>query len=136
MKRSIYSLLISICIGLIKVSAQFPEVQHYGAPAAYPAAAKAVRAQGEVTISVEVNELGNVVEAKTINGHPLLRMISELAARKWKFQPAPGLHFMVIRIIYRPEPDSPREDPGLEILGPYRVRFTGDYTRIMSTVSN
>lgn len=135
MKRFVYSLLTSTCIGLIRVSAQFPEVQHYEAPAGYPAAARAVRAQGEVMVSVEVNELGNVIAAKAINGHPLLRMASELTLLKWQFQPVPGLHFMVIRINYRPEPDSPREKPGLDILGPYSVRFTGEYSRIMYTVS-
>jgi len=131
MKRFIYSILISICIGLITVSAQFPEVRHYEAPAGYPAAAKAVRAQGDVTIGVEVNELGNVIEAKAISGHPLLRMTSELAVLKWKFQPIPGLHFMIIRFTYRPEPYSHREKPGFDILGPYRVRFTGEYSEIM-----
>lgn len=38
----------------------------------YPQAAKAVRASGKVEVQVLINELGNVVSAEAISGHPLL----------------------------------------------------------------
>jgi TonB family protein len=53
----------------------------------YPAAAKAVRASGVVSIQVLIDEEGNVVSANAVSGHPLLRAASEKAAREAKFYP-------------------------------------------------
>ena len=52
----------------------------------YPPAAKAVRARGKVLVLVLVDEKGNVIKAKAIDGHPLLRAASEVATRTWKYQ--------------------------------------------------
>lgn len=54
---------------------------------AYPAAAKAVRASGDVSVQISVDETGKVVSATAISGHPLLRVASEQAARKAEFEP-------------------------------------------------
>ncbi len=54
---------------------------------AYPAAARQVKAAGRVSVSVTVDERGNVVSAKAISGHPLLRRSAETAARRSKFRP-------------------------------------------------
>lgn len=53
----------------------------------YPAIAKAARAQGAVTVQVEVNEQGQVVSANAVSGHPLLRASAVSAARQAKFAP-------------------------------------------------
>jgi periplasmic protein TonB len=53
----------------------------------YPAAAKAVRASGQVNVQVLIDEDGNVVSANAVSGHPLLRAASEQAARSAKFSP-------------------------------------------------
>jgi len=53
----------------------------------YTAAAKSVRATGAVNVQVMIDETGNVVSAKAIDGHPLLRMEAEKAARNAKFSP-------------------------------------------------
>lgn len=53
----------------------------------YPAAAKAVRASGEVKVQVTIDENGNVVSANAVSGHPLLRSAAESAARSSKFSP-------------------------------------------------
>ena len=53
----------------------------------YPPAAKAVRASGTVNIEVTIDEKGNVILAKAISGHPLLRRSSEQAAMDAKFTP-------------------------------------------------
>ena len=53
----------------------------------FPAAAKAVRAKGKVTIAIVISKTGKVISAKAISGHPLLRKVSEAAARKAKFSP-------------------------------------------------
>lgn len=53
----------------------------------YPAAAKAVRAEGAVNVQVLIDENGNVVSATAVSGHPLLRAVSVNAARQSKFTP-------------------------------------------------
>jgi len=53
----------------------------------YPSIAKQINASGEVLVSVIINELGRVIDAKAIKGHPVLRAAAEEAARKWVFKP-------------------------------------------------
>ena len=53
----------------------------------YPPAARAVRASGQVTVQVLIAEDGNMYSAEAINGHPLLRRSSEIAACNSKFLP-------------------------------------------------
>ena len=54
---------------------------------AYPAAARAVRAAGSVTVRVLISESGSVISANAISGHPLLRAAAESAARGARFSP-------------------------------------------------
>lgn len=54
---------------------------------AYPAIARVARASGTVVVQVLVDEKGNVVSARAVSGHPLLRPASEGAARGAKFTP-------------------------------------------------
>lgn len=53
----------------------------------YPAPAKAVGASGTVQVQVLIDESGNVVSAKAVNGHPLLRDAAERAAKSARFTP-------------------------------------------------
>ncbi len=53
----------------------------------YSQAAKAVGARGSVSVSVLIDEKGNVVEAKAVLGHLLLRPSSIKAALESKFEP-------------------------------------------------
>ncbi|MFT3744756.1 MAG: energy transducer TonB [Pyrinomonadaceae bacterium] len=53
----------------------------------YPAAARAVGAEGAVNIQVVIDEEGSVISASAVSGHPLLRSASETAARSAKFAP-------------------------------------------------
>lgn len=54
---------------------------------AYPAAARAVRANGAVNVQVLIDESGNVISASAVSGHPLLRQVAEQAALQSKFMP-------------------------------------------------
>jgi len=54
---------------------------------AYPAAAKAVRASGSVSVQVLIDENGSVVSASAVSGHPLLRAAAVGAARGARFSP-------------------------------------------------
>lgn len=53
----------------------------------YPPAAIAVRASGDVSVQVTIDEKGNVISASAISGHALLKQVSEQAARNAKFSP-------------------------------------------------
>lgn len=53
----------------------------------YPAAARAVRASGSVSVQVTINESGSVVAASAVSGHPLLQQAAVAAARQAKFAP-------------------------------------------------
>jgi TonB family protein len=54
---------------------------------AYPAAAKAVRAGGPVSVQVLIDENGSVISASAVSGHPLLRAAAASAARGARFSP-------------------------------------------------
>ncbi|HMS39605.1 MAG TPA: energy transducer TonB [Pyrinomonadaceae bacterium] len=54
----------------------------------YPRRARKAKITGEVTVQVLVNEQGDVVSAKVLSGHRLLRKAAENAAYKAKFTPA------------------------------------------------
>ena len=53
----------------------------------YSAAARAVNAQGRVTVQITVDEDGNVISARAVDGHPLLRPAAVEAAWKARFDP-------------------------------------------------
>lgn len=53
----------------------------------YPAIAKSARASGAIAVEIVVDERGNVVSARALSGHPLLRDAAVTAARSWKFKP-------------------------------------------------
>jgi TonB family protein len=54
---------------------------------AYPQIARQMRAVGQVTVQVLLDEEGNVTSAKATSGNLLLRLPSEAAARQSKFNP-------------------------------------------------
>lgn len=59
----------------------------YLAKPAYSAAARAVRASGQVKVQVTIDEDGKVIAANIISGHPLLQSAALSAAKSSKFTP-------------------------------------------------
>jgi hypothetical protein len=54
-----------------------------------PPAARAVRAcDNTVEVYVIIDQKGNVIFAKAVSGHPLLRLAGVTTVKNWKFQPA------------------------------------------------
>jgi len=53
----------------------------------YPPLAKAARISGSVVIEVTADEEGNVISARAISGHPLLKDAAVSAAKRWRFTP-------------------------------------------------
>jgi TonB family protein len=69
----------------------------------YPEAARAINVTGEVTVKAMIGEKGNVVSAKVVSGHPLLRAAAVSAARRAKFKlpaPIPGNVRVFVNIVY------------------------------------
>lgn len=54
---------------------------------AYPPIAKQMGASGQVVVQISIDEEGNVVAAKAVSGHMLLRTPAEAAARQSLFNP-------------------------------------------------
>lgn len=54
---------------------------------AYPPTARQMNASGRVTVQVTIDEEGNVISARAVSGHALLRNPAEAAARQSKFNP-------------------------------------------------
>jgi len=54
---------------------------------AYPAAAKAIHASGQVVVQVTIDESGRVISASATSGHPLLRAAAVAAAQGARFSP-------------------------------------------------
>jgi protein TonB len=54
---------------------------------AYPPAARAVNASGQVSVQVTISENGSVISAAAVSGHPLLRSSAVNAARGARFSP-------------------------------------------------
>ncbi|MCA1624408.1 MAG: energy transducer TonB [Acidobacteria bacterium] len=100
MKRQIFLILSILSFGFSTAVAQTTPAQvktisggvvngkalSLGKPA-YPAAARAVNAEGAVNVQVEIDEEGNVVSANPVSGHPLLREAAREAALQSKFKP-------------------------------------------------
>jgi TonB family protein len=53
----------------------------------YPSMARGARASGSVSVFVTIDETGKVIAARAIKGHPLLREVSEAAAKQARFTP-------------------------------------------------
>ena len=57
---------------------------------AYPDLAKKMSIYGVAKIEVVVATNGTVREARIVGGHPVLASAALDAAKKWRFEPAPG----------------------------------------------
>jgi TonB family protein len=54
----------------------------------YPSTARTSRMAGTVLVKIEIDEQGNVISAKAMEGPNLFRTAAENAAQQWKFRPA------------------------------------------------
>jgi len=54
---------------------------------AYPAAAKENRIQGQVLLRAIIDRQGNVIQLKTISGHPYLIPAAMDAVKQWRYKP-------------------------------------------------
>ena len=69
---------------------------------AYPDLAKRMNLSGTVKIEVTVAATGVVREARVVGGHPVLASAALDAAKKWRFEPAPGESTGIIEFKFEP----------------------------------
>ncbi len=110
-------------VSVAAAQSEFPAVLDYALPQGYPPAARAVHAEGEVLIAVQVATNGKVLTATAITGRAFLRRVSEDAARRWVFAMMESESFLTLRFIYKIQP---KKGPLIEhgMTGPYRIQFT------------
>lgn len=75
--------LVADCCAALSGGAKTRVVKYVAPP--FPPAARAVRAGGDVVVSVRIGKDGKVVSAKAEAGHPLLTQYSVAAAKQWIF---------------------------------------------------
>ena len=68
----------------------------------YPELARKMKITGNVKIEVTVSPNGSVKEARIVGGHPVLASPALDAAKKWRFDPAPGESTGVIEFKFEP----------------------------------
>jgi len=61
--------------------------QTYSVQAEYPVIAKQTHVEGTVVVNAVIDEHGNVVQARVLNGHPLLVPAALKAVLQWKYEP-------------------------------------------------
>ncbi|HSB08371.1 MAG TPA: TonB family protein [Blastocatellia bacterium] len=83
---------------------------------AYPPLAKAARLSGSVVVEVTVDEEGNVISARAISGHPLLKDPAVGAARGWKFEP------------------TLLQGTAVKVIGTITFNFNFDYSRDIAAI--
>jgi Gram-negative bacterial TonB protein C-terminal len=90
----------------------------------YPAAARAVRAFGEVVVSVEIDKEGKVTSANAVSGHPLLRSISLVSAKGCLFETSENDIVRQVNLTYVYL--LPENDKNLShYSNPYRIEIIG-----------
>ncbi|MBV9241994.1 MAG: energy transducer TonB [Acidobacteria bacterium] len=98
---------------------RYPEPVSVPRPA-YPPAARAVHAGGEVIIQVSLREDGTVESANAIAAHPLLKAMSESAARGSKFSSLVAGESSTVFLTYVFMPDDTPKDVR-RYANPYRI---------------
>ena len=103
----------------------------------FPPIAQAAHASGEVVIEVKINADGQVSDTKAISGHPLLRKVSDAAARKWKFDS--GEDQRGARLVFAfGYVDGKKSDPEFTItfLPAYKVEVICNPRLVLNRMSN
>lgn len=131
----LHSVFVGVCFFLLfsgEVKAQnFPSVLNFVAPD-YPAAAMALRSEGEVTVSAQIDTGGNVISTSALTGPKLLQPIAEITVKKWQFSEVPGNHFVTISVRFRLL--KAKEQKSARLVG-YSLFVSEPLVRIIQTVS-
>lgn len=112
-----------ICCGTISEK-PYPDILTSVTPK-YPAAARAVRAFGEVSVKVKIDNQGKVTEANAVSGHPLLRKASEISTKEFLFGSSEMEEREVLLTFVFLLPNSERKNIN-RYSNPYRIEVIGE----------
>ena len=102
----------------------------------YPPAARAVRASGEVVISVKIDGAGFVTSSSALNGHPLLRQAAQAAARGARFETSESTPERDANLTYVFLTDT-AEKPGVHRFDtPFRIKVYSDVSVVVQTLAD
>jgi Gram-negative bacterial TonB protein C-terminal len=108
-------------------SANEPEVIAAVAPI-FPVVAAAAKANGAVVVEVKINSKGMVTSSNAVVGHPLLRVVCEIASRRWKFVASNNASKeRSVRLTFSfkiVQKDAPEIETTPVFMPPYRVEVT------------
>ena len=110
----------------------FPKLVKFIVPP-YPAAARAVRATGEVIVAVKIDKEGKITSAKAESGHPLLRKVAEQAATLSLFVTSENTNEREAKLIYVFLSDDGKQNLK-HYSNPYRLEIIS-YINILDTTS-
>lgn len=135
MMKKIYSVVSAVAIiggtvmwlGMRSVSSSVeprPTVASAVAPA-YPVLAVVSNTSGTVEVQVKVNTTGEIIFARSVNGHPLLRQKAEDTAKRWRFvavDAGTGVRLASLTFVFRIMPKETAEDDLTStFMPPYQV---------------
>ena len=96
----------------------------------YPAAARAVRARGEVVVDIRIGKDGKVISAKAESGHPLLRAASLVGARNSKFETSEQEVERESKLMYVFLGDADEKKGLIRYSNPYRIEIVSEAATI------
>ena len=111
----------------------FPKLVRFTRPP-YPAAARAVRATGEVIVAVKIDKEGKVTFAKAESGHPLLRTAAEQAAGASLFASSESIDEREAKLTYVFLSEMGKQNSN-RYSNPYRLEIISDIV-ILDTASH
>ena len=132
-KITCFSLILFSCLGVLLAQSRFPVVTKFVEPP-FPPAARAVRAEGDVIVLLEINSEGKALNGLAVSGHPLLRKTAEAAAKNWEFSSVPGIHYLNIVFRFR-IPDRGKWKPA-NLTGHVTMEFIEPRYQILHTKSH
>lgn len=102
----------------------------------YPPLARAAMVSGIVRVDLEIDSLGAVTAIRSI-GHPLLRMVSEKAARQYRFHPTSETAARTARLtfIFTLENTIAKKVKSPVILSPYLIEVKAGPPSVERSVS-
>jgi TonB family protein len=69
------------------VPADSPEVLYHPSDPVYPRLAEQMKIEGSVTLQVNIDKTGNIVNTQVLSGPPILAAAAQEAVRQWRFRP-------------------------------------------------
>jgi TonB family protein len=122
----------SICCGTTSEK-PYPKIIKLPKPP-YPAAARAVRAAGEVVVEVKIDRQGKVISTKAVSGHPLLRAVSEKAAQQSLYEESENDEQREVKLTFVFLPGQNEKENIKRYSNPYRVEIIGEIEIILNTM--